>query len=62
MATEKAKPDDERMAKMERWMDNICALLRNLMAVRQAEQYYVEAEATPTLMGSGRRFPQQEKL
>ncbi|KAJ1862949.1 hypothetical protein LPJ73_000637 [Coemansia sp. RSA 2703] len=59
---EKAKPDDERMAKMERRMDDICALLRDLMAVRQAEQYYAEAEATPTPMGSGGRFPQQERL
>ncbi|KAJ1857661.1 hypothetical protein LPJ73_002014 [Coemansia sp. RSA 2703] len=58
---EKAKPEDERMAKMERRMDDICALLRDLMVVRQAEQYYAEAEATPTPMGSGERFLQQER-
>ncbi|KAJ1862551.1 hypothetical protein LPJ73_000723 [Coemansia sp. RSA 2703] len=59
---EKVKPEDEHMAKMERRMDDICTLLRNLMAVRQVEQYYAEAEATLTLMGSGGQFPQQERL
>ncbi|KAJ1864094.1 hypothetical protein LPJ73_000360 [Coemansia sp. RSA 2703] len=58
---EKVKPEDERMTKMERRMDDLCALLRHLMAVWQVEQYYAEAEATPTPMGSARRFPQQER-
>ncbi|KAJ2378230.1 hypothetical protein IW150_000928, partial [Coemansia sp. RSA 2607] len=49
--SEMSRPEDERMAKMERRMDDICALLRDLMAVRQAEQYYAEAEATPTPAG-----------
>ncbi|KAJ2397684.1 hypothetical protein GGI05_000516, partial [Coemansia sp. RSA 2603] len=59
--SEVSRQEDEHMAKMERRMDDICALLRDLMVVRQVEQYYAEVEATPTPTGSGGRFPQQER-
>ncbi|KAJ2378737.1 hypothetical protein IW150_000611 [Coemansia sp. RSA 2607] len=62
IATEKARLDDECMAKMEKRMDGICTFLHDLMVVQQEEQYYAESKATPTLMRSGRQFPQQEKL
>ncbi|KAJ1862010.1 hypothetical protein LPJ73_000876 [Coemansia sp. RSA 2703] len=58
---EKARLDNKHMAKMERQMNHICALLHDLMAVRQAEQYYAEAEATLTTMGSSRQFLSQKR-
>ncbi|KAJ1859989.1 hypothetical protein LPJ73_001584, partial [Coemansia sp. RSA 2703] len=51
MMVEGVQLEDKHMAKMERRMNNICALLRDLMAVRQMEQYYAEAEVMLTPMG-----------
>ncbi|KAJ2373039.1 hypothetical protein IW150_003817, partial [Coemansia sp. RSA 2607] len=51
---------DVRMDHMERRLDNICALLENLMNDRGRGDYYEGEEGTPSPMTGRARFEYQE--